>query len=230
MTFVAHSRRDRGGHCIGLCACDSNLTRCRYPAARGNAGHAGARRPKCGRHPVSSATSRAPARQPAASRRIASCAASPARKPPSTHRRCAEKARTRPLRQVRPLGRFDRDARFARLRRHHRQGRHDRHQLARRGRTQDRRRHLQAAKHRHQDKRSPTPSKPKVLRIDQIADLAIIKVSSIPSDAKVIALGDPAKLSIGADVHAIGHPLGEVWSYTKGIVSQIRHNYEWTYQ
>ena len=69
----------------------------------------------------------------------------------------------------------------------------------------------------------------KVLRIDQIADLAIIKVSSIPSDANVIALGDPAKLSIGADVHAIGHPLGEVWSYTKGIVSQIRHSYEWTY-
>jgi S1-C subfamily serine protease len=69
----------------------------------------------------------------------------------------------------------------------------------------------------------------KVLRIDQIADLAIIKVSSIPSDANVIALGDPAKLSIGADVHAIGHPLGEVWSYTKGIVSQIRHDYDWTY-
>lgn len=70
----------------------------------------------------------------------------------------------------------------------------------------------------------------KVMRIDQIADLAVVKVSSIPSDAKVIALGDPAKLSIGADVHAIGHPLGEVWSYTKGIVSQIRHDYEWTYQ
>jgi hypothetical protein len=33
---------------------------------------------------------------------------------------------------------------------------------------------------------------------------------------------------IGADVHAIGHPTGESWSYTKGIISQIRSNYEWS--
>ena len=68
----------------------------------------------------------------------------------------------------------------------------------------------------------------KVLRIDQIADLALIKVAAIPQDVKIVALGDPAKLKVGADVHAIGHPLGEIWSYTKGIVSQIRPNYEWT--
>jgi hypothetical protein len=28
-------------------------------------------------------------------------------------------------------------------------------------------------------------------------------------------------------VHAIGHPTGEAWSYTGGIVSQIRRDYEW---
>jgi hypothetical protein len=34
-------------------------------------------------------------------------------------------------------------------------------------------------------------------------------------------------LNVGQDVHAIGHPQGEVWTYTRGIVSQIRANYEW---
>jgi hypothetical protein len=29
-------------------------------------------------------------------------------------------------------------------------------------------------------------------------------------------------------VHAIGHPSGEVWTYTTGTISQIRPNYEWT--
>ena len=70
----------------------------------------------------------------------------------------------------------------------------------------------------------------KVLRVDQIADLAILKVASIPGDVRIIALGDPSKLSIGADVHAIGHPFGETWSYTKGVVSQIRHAYQWRYE
>ena len=34
-------------------------------------------------------------------------------------------------------------------------------------------------------------------------------------------------MQVGADVHAIGHPAGEAWTYTKGIVSQIRPGYEW---
>jgi S1-C subfamily serine protease len=67
----------------------------------------------------------------------------------------------------------------------------------------------------------------RVLRVDQIADLALIKVASAPADVTIPALGDPARLAVGADVHAIGHPFGETWSYTKGIVSQIRAGYEW---
>jgi hypothetical protein len=31
-------------------------------------------------------------------------------------------------------------------------------------------------------------------------------------------------------VHAIGHPIGESWSYTKGVVSQMRPDYEWRYE
>jgi Trypsin-like peptidase domain len=29
-------------------------------------------------------------------------------------------------------------------------------------------------------------------------------------------------------VHAIGHPTGEYWTYTKGVVSQFRPNYPWS--
>jgi hypothetical protein len=32
---------------------------------------------------------------------------------------------------------------------------------------------------------------------------------------------------VGIDVHAIGHPKGESWSYTKGIVSQYRLGFDW---
>jgi S1-C subfamily serine protease len=70
----------------------------------------------------------------------------------------------------------------------------------------------------------------KVLYADEIADLAIIKVAKLPADVKPFALGDHRKLAVGADVHAIGHPIGESWSYTKGVVSQMRPDYEWRYE
>jgi len=34
-------------------------------------------------------------------------------------------------------------------------------------------------------------------------------------------------LKIAMDVHAIGHPKGNFWSYTKGTISQLRPGYEW---
>jgi S1-C subfamily serine protease len=35
-------------------------------------------------------------------------------------------------------------------------------------------------------------------------------------------------IEVGADVRAIGHPKGEEWTYTKGIVSSVRPDYEWS--
>jgi len=40
-------------------------------------------------------------------------------------------------------------------------------------------------------------------------------------------LGSRSDFPIGADVYAIGHPTGQAWSYTKGIVSQVRDNFTW---
>jgi S1-C subfamily serine protease len=67
----------------------------------------------------------------------------------------------------------------------------------------------------------------RVIKVDQLRDLALLKPTSIPSSTKPIELGDLSALQIGADVHAIGHPTGLAWSYTRGIVSQIRRDFPW---
>ena len=70
--------------------------------------------------------------------------------------------------------------------------------------------------------------KAKVLRRDELADLALVQVSELPPNVKPLALGAAETVRVGADVHAIGHPTGESWTYTRGIVSQIRRDYAWT--
>ena len=66
-----------------------------------------------------------------------------------------------------------------------------------------------------------------VIRTDHTHDLALLKPISIPAGIRPIDLGDRNDFSVGSDVHAIGHPSGEAWSYTKGIISQVRDNYVW---
>lgn len=68
----------------------------------------------------------------------------------------------------------------------------------------------------------------KVLRRDEVADLALIQVETVPAGVKPLAIGNSTTVQVGADVHAIGHPTGEAWTYTRGIVSQIRRAYAWS--
>jgi S1-C subfamily serine protease len=68
----------------------------------------------------------------------------------------------------------------------------------------------------------------RVIKLDQVADLALLKVISFPVSRKPIKLGDSSEISIGSDVHAIGHPRGESWTYTKGVISQYRNDYQWS--
>lgn len=67
-----------------------------------------------------------------------------------------------------------------------------------------------------------------VERVDQTADLALLQINSPPKAFVSLPLGDATALKVGQDVHAIGHPEGEVWTYTKGIISQVRAKYRWT--
>ena len=67
-----------------------------------------------------------------------------------------------------------------------------------------------------------------VVKVDEVADLALIKVATVPAGVIPLQLGDSSALQVGADVNAIGHPTGEAWTYTRGVVSQIRRAYEWS--
>jgi len=68
----------------------------------------------------------------------------------------------------------------------------------------------------------------KVLRRDEVTDLALIQVSEVPSHVKPLAIAKAGAVAVGADVHAIGHPTGKSWTYTRGIVSQVRRDYDWS--
>ena len=44
-----------------------------------------------------------------------------------------------------------------------------------------------------------------------------------------VNLAKQSNITIGQKVHAIGHPAGLYWSYTDGIISQIRLQHKWSY-
>lgn len=67
-----------------------------------------------------------------------------------------------------------------------------------------------------------------VVKYDEIADLALVKVAEVPVGRNPLRLGDVGEISVGADVHAIGHPTGQQWTYTTGVISQYRIGAEWT--
>jgi S1-C subfamily serine protease len=66
-----------------------------------------------------------------------------------------------------------------------------------------------------------------VVKIDPTFDLALLQLSTPPQNLQPIKFASEADIQIGADVHAIGHPTGKAWTYTKGIISQYRKNFEW---
>lgn len=67
----------------------------------------------------------------------------------------------------------------------------------------------------------------RVVKVDMIADLALIQIVAPPPAMTMLQIGDMKDIEVGADVHAIGHPQGEFWTYTRGVVSQVRPDYEW---
>jgi len=69
-----------------------------------------------------------------------------------------------------------------------------------------------------------------VLATDPRRDLALLLVRAIPPGLRYVPLGEAGGVEVGQDVHAIGHPKGLLWSYTEGVVSQIRPDFEWSYR
>lgn len=70
----------------------------------------------------------------------------------------------------------------------------------------------------------------KVLQRNQRRDLAHIQLAQLmPQTATVVPL---ARLmpNVGQEVFTIGHPKTYLWSFSQGVVSQIRPDYQWQYQ
>jgi S1-C subfamily serine protease len=67
----------------------------------------------------------------------------------------------------------------------------------------------------------------RVRKLDPVRDLALVEVDAVPAYVATIPLGSMSEAQVGADVHAIGHPAGQTWTYTKGLISQVRPGYEW---
>ena len=67
-----------------------------------------------------------------------------------------------------------------------------------------------------------------VLGSDEIGDLAVIKLRNISKIKGFVEFANESEIKVATRVHAIGHPLGEFWSYNTGIISNYRKNYAWT--
>jgi S1-C subfamily serine protease len=67
-----------------------------------------------------------------------------------------------------------------------------------------------------------------LVKVDVQRDLALVRPRSLSNHALLPLEVSSQDIEVGADVRAIGHPKGEKWTYTKGIVSSVRPNYEWS--
>lgn len=56
-------------------------------------------------------------------------------------------------------------------------------------------------------------------RISKIADVAVVKLESAPSDARVAAIGNSDDVRVGDRVFVIGAPMGLTYSLSNGIIS-----------
>jgi len=65
-------------------------------------------------------------------------------------------------------------------------------------------------------------------RQKDIALLQLVTPKNVDlSFLKFVPLEDPLRVEVGQDVFAIGHPNDLFWSYTEGVISQIRPRHKW---
>ena len=62
------------------------------------------------------------------------------------------------------------------------------------------------------------------------ADLALLKMLEPPTNLHALSVGEIGQVQVAEDIHIIGHPHGNFWSYSTGVVSQIRDRYTWSYE
>lgn len=65
-----------------------------------------------------------------------------------------------------------------------------------------------------------------VVKIDALRDLALLKLDT-PPPLTPLPLGRLSYIEVGQDVFSVSHPEGLLWSYTEGVISQVRPDSEW---
>lgn len=68
-----------------------------------------------------------------------------------------------------------------------------------------------------------------VINIDKERDLALLKLIGDKNEYDFLSFGNEYSLEIAQDVFAIGHPENLIWSFSYGVISQFRKNFEWPY-
>jgi S1-C subfamily serine protease len=69
----------------------------------------------------------------------------------------------------------------------------------------------------------------RVIAQSPVADLALLKIVKPPAGLHAVPIADISSAQIAEDIHIIGHPRGNLWSYSTGVISQVREAYTWSY-
>lgn len=69
----------------------------------------------------------------------------------------------------------------------------------------------------------------KVVYQDSTIDLALLRMIDPPKTLHALQIAEIGQVQVAQDIHIIGHPHGNFWSYSTGVVSQIRNGYTWKY-
>ena len=72
--------------------------------------------------------------------------------------------------------------------------------------------------------------KANLVKINKTKDLAMIEVVGLPLKVSPVIFGNFSKIKPGQNSFAIGHPNELLWTFTSGMVSQVRPNYNWKYK
>ena len=70
----------------------------------------------------------------------------------------------------------------------------------------------------------------KLIKVNKTKDLAMLEVEKLPLKLKPVNYGKFIKVRPGQTSFAIGHPEGLLWSFTSGMISQVRPDYNWRYK
>lgn len=66
----------------------------------------------------------------------------------------------------------------------------------------------------------------KVIKYSAKKDVAILKLLKIPFPLQELNLGDMINIKVGEEIHTIGHPMQLTWTYSKGLITALRKNYQ----